>query len=171
MQSVNSAPYMEYGDAVKPCQSTPFYKETKTEKEKKMSNIKKDDIVEFIYERRTIFGYVVKVYDSDAIGFIIVSAFDYSGKYFTISPYDVKNVWSNLKGYILERDILREENKMLKLALEKIAKMRNLNPNLQYQGSASCAESIFIDFYCKMGDIAIKALESTQMSLPKLSGE
>lgn len=55
-----------------------------------MSNIKRDDIVEFIYERRTIFGYVVKVYDSDAISYIIVSAFDYSGKYFTISQYEVK---------------------------------------------------------------------------------
>lgn len=139
-----------------------------------MSNIQKDDIVEFIYERRTIFGYVVKVYDSDVISTIstiIVSAFDYSGEYFTISPYDVKNVWSNLKGHILERDILREENKRLKSALEEIAKMRDLNPNLQYQGYASCAESMFIDFYCKMGDIAIKALESTQMSLPKLSCE
>ena len=46
----------------------------------------------------------------------------------------------------------------LKAALEQIASLRNLNPEMKASKFSSCAEDDLRNFYCTMGDIAIQAL-------------
>lgn len=54
---------------------------------------------------------------------------------------------------------LQAENERLKNALQKIVDLRMLNPNLKESAHpSSCSEDMFVNFYCKMGDIAVKAL-------------
>lgn len=50
------------------------------------------------------------------------------------------------------------EIERLKEALLQISYLRDLNPELKHHGNASCAEDSFMDFYCRMGDIAKTAL-------------
>ena len=57
-----------------------------------------------------------------------------------------------------ENNRLKAENGWLREALEKIASLRNLNPTMKETHMISCAEDSFRNFYCKMGDIANKAL-------------
>lgn len=60
--------------------------------------------------------------------------------------------------------LLEKENERLKKALKEIADLRSLNLNLKYSPTPSCAEDVFINFYCKMGDIAIKALSDEKFT-------
>lgn len=52
------------------------------------------------------------------------------------------------------------ENDRLKEALEQIAHLRNLNPEMKATKFSSCVEDDLRNFYCTMGDIAIKALSN-----------
>ena len=88
-----------------------------------MSNIQRDDIVEFFYENgERGFGLVINVHDTRAIGFATVAVFDALGKYIQIPFHRVKNTWRNLEGYVTTCDILRDKNARLKEKLETIKK-------------------------------------------------
>ena len=64
--------------------------------------------------------------------------------------------WNNR---LLEDRLLAAINQAY-VALREISRLRNLNPNLKYQGNAPCAENVFCDLYCRMGDIANIALSN-----------
>lgn len=61
-------------------------------------------------------------------------------------------------GLEVENECLRKTLCEIRKALYEIMELRNLNNNLKYTNTPSCAEDIFANFYCIMGDIAIKAL-------------
>lgn len=61
-------------------------------------------------------------------------------------------------GLEVENECLRKTLCEIRKALCEIMELRNLNNNLKYTNTPSCAEDIFANFYCIMGDIAIKAL-------------
>ena len=94
-----------------------------------MSNYQKGDIVEFINENGLCeFGMIISVQISDTISAIVVSGFE--PKYPKwISTERVKNHWKNLKGYILDIDLLKAENERLKEALREVVEIANLRFN------------------------------------------
>lgn len=55
-------------------------------------------------------------------------------------------------------DAKDKEIERLKTALEQIASLRNLNPEMKANKFSSCAEDDLRNFYCTMGDIAKTAL-------------
>ena len=80
-----------------------------------MSNIHKDDIVEFFYENGECeFGLVIEVLQTETIDALVVAVFDSLGKHIMIRGDRVKNTWRNLKGYVTDCQILRAEIERLK---------------------------------------------------------
>lgn len=66
---------------------------------------------------------------------------------------------NTIKESVEQIDTLTAENERLKNALQKIVDLRMLNPNLKESAyPSSCSEDMFVNFYCKMGDIAVKTL-------------
>lgn len=95
-----------------------------------MSNYQKGDIVEFINDKGLCeFGMIISVQISDTISALVVSGF--SPAYPKWIPTErVKNHWKNLKGYILDIDLLKAKNKRLKSKLELIKKRILSNRNI-----------------------------------------
>lgn len=86
-----------------------------------MSEINKYDIVEFVCDKGECkFGLVIKVHDTESIGFVTVAVLDTIGKYAQIPFYRVKNTWRNLKGYVLMCDKLKADNNSLKAEVERL---------------------------------------------------
>lgn len=89
-----------------------------------MSNIHKDDIVEFFHENgESGYGYVIQVHQTDAIDALVVAVFDAYGKILMIPRHRVKETWRNLRGYVTDCQILQAEVERLKAALTDMCEM------------------------------------------------
>lgn len=70
-----------------------------------------------------------------------------------------------LKDIPSAEDALKIEIKRLKGALEVIAYLRELNPEMKANKFSSCAEDALRNLYCTMGDIATQALGTGALQL------
>lgn len=98
-------------------------------------------------------GVCIEQTCNDDHGFYIETSYKCKNCGRTTPHYD----WEKTTGLTLS-GYLQAELERLKAALREIESLRDLNPGLKYQSNPSCAEDIFANLYCRMGDIAKVAL-------------